>query len=1134
MSAAVLELDDLTYSYPDINPNDFQTLISAKEEFRELSAKRRDSIPKRGEFFPHQKLIHRYLHAYNRLFLIWKAGVGKTAGVGGFVEINRRHMIEGVVSYMNDYISATRTNIKRVVWLVKGKSVKIEVKKQLACVIAEEGQYDGESGQGSRMKDYYEVTTYGDFYKQINNHMKNADEFSQESLIKQYSGYVIIIDEVQNLRIDPDTLKSLETDDDRRNRVKLYNAFHQLFHDIKRSIVVFLSASPAVNTPNEIPLTMNLLLPLDNQMSIKDSSGKSIDYSQVPLNELRKYFEGYISFLTNQESEAIPEYSGVSFYEEYQNYLTSNGERYPVYNVHGKEYKSKLTLMFDPMHVFQFQNYLKYTGTMTEFRVQERQAALFIYPDGSTGSEGFNKYIMTDEATGDYKFRDDEHGQYLKRQVSTLPGLYQFSAKFARAAKRCIESEGVCFVFIDFVRGSGTVDFSLCLQQLQLANNKNKPMTRFNPRSNILQEFSGKSKNKCFNSKKNVIGLTESDGVNIPFTVARLTNVTSEQENILNVSNSDNNWNGQFIKVIIGSPLAREGLNLSHITVTDIMGPGWNEANTYQAVGRTLRATSHDVRLRKLKEIAVSEGKNPDNITIKVDIALHAAVGPTNPIDGYRMHEPTADLDIYRMSEIKNIQITKLIRKMKKLAFDCQIHKLRNTPSRAVDFSAECDYDICDFKCADPVPDKIDYSSYNVLYGQDKIDQIKVELELFFRYNSLTTYEKLFEKYSNYDSKFIIKAINQMIKDKYVLTNQYGQQVYIYVDMGSIYTRSGYPTNTVHTGMADSYYSQNLTGIYINDLETAMFKVDIDNQCQLLQAISKLVPDSPEFLEVFKQLNIESKVNLLERSMYQYYINGVENNIGIYIITQYNADNKIFILQEPKEKINKLSIAMSTRGEGIGRKANIDKSGKYILAEILKTPETPNNEYVYLHILYIQAKHTAGYTQNRKSIIRILKPSEHLGWRYVTEYEHPIYDNHIINTLEITDDKFKKFNHYGSYDRDIELFATGSKAPGKFKIYNNAHKIGINYDNVKNSELIAILWELKIPIPPEYIVNTQYLNKVNVIENIKNKLKMKAEELYQFTDDKLLYYYMLHNLTKYKVALPLFKYFVDNDLMKMI
>jgi len=71
-----LELEDLVYTYPEYDVKHFQTLISAKEEFKEVAATVKEPTPKRGELFRHQKFIKRLMIQYDEQLIMWSTGLG--------------------------------------------------------------------------------------------------------------------------------------------------------------------------------------------------------------------------------------------------------------------------------------------------------------------------------------------------------------------------------------------------------------------------------------------------------------------------------------------------------------------------------------------------------------------------------------------------------------------------------------------------------------------------------------------------------------------------------------------------------------------------------------------------------------------------------------------------------------------------------------------------------------------------------------------------------------------------------------------------------------------------------------------------------------------------------------------------
>ena len=65
-----IELEDLVYTYPPYNVENIQTLISGKEEFREIAGLPSEPPPKRGELFRHQKSLDWDLRPQRVLHLI--------------------------------------------------------------------------------------------------------------------------------------------------------------------------------------------------------------------------------------------------------------------------------------------------------------------------------------------------------------------------------------------------------------------------------------------------------------------------------------------------------------------------------------------------------------------------------------------------------------------------------------------------------------------------------------------------------------------------------------------------------------------------------------------------------------------------------------------------------------------------------------------------------------------------------------------------------------------------------------------------------------------------------------------------------------------------------------------------------
>lgn len=68
---------------------------------------------------------------------------------------------------------------------------------------------------------------------------------------------------------------------------------------------------------------------------------------------------------------------------------------------------------------------------------------------------------------------------------------------------------------------------------------------------------------------------------------------TNIQNNLLEIFNSDDNINGDIIKVILGSASIMEGVSLKTVKHVHILNPWWNESRIEQVIGRAVRQHSH-------------------------------------------------------------------------------------------------------------------------------------------------------------------------------------------------------------------------------------------------------------------------------------------------------------------------------------------------------------------------------------------------------------------------------------------------------------------------------------------------------------------------------------------------------------
>ena len=248
----------------------------------------------------------------------------------------------------------------------------------------------------------------------------------------------------------------------------------------------------------------------------------------------------------------------------------------------------------------------------------------------------------------------------------------------------------------------------------------------------------------------------------------------------------------QKVKVVLISQTGAEGLDLKFIRQVHILEPWYNMSRIEQIVGRAVRTCSH---------------KALPFVQRNVELYLYGTLNIS--MDDANLEE-TADLYLYRLAEIKAIQIGKVSRVLKEVSIDCILNKgqmnfseenMSANQVKAVTlslssggkledykigdkpFSSMCDYmESCSYTCK---PDKeindddVRLDTYNedfIVMNNDKlIYKIKQLLKerFFYKKSELVTLLNIVKPYPLVQ---INAALHQLTEDKneYV-TDKYGR-----------------------------------------------------------------------------------------------------------------------------------------------------------------------------------------------------------------------------------------------------------------------------------------------------------------------------------------------------------------------
>ena len=766
---------DFLPKYPSIEENNngtynenFNLSIYKKKEFYEERLTAFEDFPtSSGMLLKHQKIISRFLSSYtpyDQLLLVHEMGTGKTCSAIGAIE-----------KIKNENNSFTGALI-----LARGKNILGNFKDELLFKCTD-GRYipenfnnltDNEKIHRTRkmIEPYYNLRTFKTFAKEIQN---SPDEI----IINNYSNKIIVIDEIHNIRIKNKDAEDLDT----------YREINRFLHIVKNCKILLMSGTPMKDDPSEIADVMNLILPLDKQFTGNFSEEYMVEKNGImtikkdKVDELKDKFTGRISYLKASSSQVQKNFVGVSI---------GTLKYFKVFPTIMQEFQSEKYIEAYNKDVNIEQAEYKQSGIYEN----SSQAILFVFPDGSYGKKGYNKYIelKTSKITSNkiFSFRDNSFTSLfknLKTDREKINKLKEFSIKYAAIIENILlaEEQGKsCFIYNELVHGSGSLLFSLILQD--------------------IFGFSKSSGVEPANSKRRRFGLLIGGSTK-----------KNEIRQIISRFNKPDNMHGEVIRLIIGSSIVSEGITLKNVQVEHIVTPHWNYSETSQAISRGWRFGSHEDLLRA-------------GIIPTLDIYQHVSLSSENNMSN------SVDLLKYEISEKKDVSIKNIEHVIKKAAVDCALNYDRNYVP-GYDNERDCEYGKCRYKCYDisrnligNLQDSdIDLSTYNIYYSEVQISKMVKLISGYFRNNFETTLEILqtlpeVQKYSDFE---IITALRNIINNNIIVKNRFGFPSYLR-EKNNVY----FLVNYIHTEnkYLFSYYNKNPIIKDKKDFSTIVYSKIVD------------------------------------------------------------------------------------------------------------------------------------------------------------------------------------------------------------------------------------------------------------------------------------------------------------------
>ena len=376
---------------------------------------------------------------------------------------------------------------------------------------------------------------------------------------------------------------------------------------------------------------------------------------------------------------------------------------------------------------------------------------------GKEGISRIMKYKETSVFKGDYEFKTDTYGK-----VFSLEEIGKYSGKIKNICESVKNSEGVVLVYSQYIEG-GLVPIALALEEMGLI--------RAGGRKSLFKSKPTETVDALTMKPKSEVSENFSAASYIMISGDKLLSPNNKED--VDLATNPDNFNGSKVKVILISQAGSEGLDFKFIRQVHILDPWYNMNRIEQIIGRAVRTCSH-----KLLPFLMRN----------VELYRYGSLVE-------KTREEAADLYVYRLAELKSIQIGAVSRLLKEVAVDCLLNyeqtgftvsDMNRTVSQKLStgqtieyqvgdrpYSSTCDYqEKCSYKCmpsADITEEDITYDTYNENFIMMNVDKITSRIRQLFMERFYYKKERLIMEINavkNYPIIQINAALTQLIDDK--------------------------------------------------------------------------------------------------------------------------------------------------------------------------------------------------------------------------------------------------------------------------------------------------------------------------------------------------------------------------------
>jgi len=804
--------------YPNIYDNEFYKNIVNKKEFyinripeKRLSEENYcNKKDKEFELLPQQAFLKNYVSEdthYLNIGIIHGTGVGKTNSAISISE-NLQTMVEkynskiyilvpGQDSKNNFIYKGILGDLTKDKYITKEEREEIKILEKVNTINSKEEikKINRRVTQRYKKKGHYRVMGYEEFAnrvigrKDVDKKIGSYKKDDEGEFIRKISG--LKIDNVDNCVLIVDEAHNILNNNDYRKAV---------YDIMKRSVntpLILLTATPMYHTPTQIISFLELIrlpihqekLKINDIFKVYDDFNKEYELHPNGLDIIKQLSKGYISYLRGIDPTTFP------------NRIEIGDIPRPI-DVLKKNYIKYTPLVRCEMSKLQYATYLNeyngknpkpiiYLSNMVLPNPENDKLGLFknddienIYSDSNNLKKLKNKYNINVSYFNENLLIS---GDILKKE-----NLVKYSPKYTKVLENmeiAINNKcGKIFIYIEDIRGVGLLMFSQILKENGYLQYSSEIQTY---KDNNLDVETGLILKKHRASQK-----VKSEFKPSKFIIISGSEDSKLRQKLIDKFNSPDNIKGHKIKILLGSKVTRESIDLKAIRQIHIINAQWNFSTIEQIIGRGIRHCSHS-------------GLTGEKRNVYVFKYVSSVPG--------KKYKESAEEKIYREIEKAHVTVKKIERALKESAVDCVLNKRGNVFPEEIKESKncsnpknnhlcdrKCDYMECDYKCDYELPkDKegnyqvlklkdLNKDTYTINFANNEIEKIISIIKKIFsesHVESLNTIkEYISEKYENkyFENEYIYVSLNRMLLEKINLKDKYQIDGYL-IYRGSYY-----------------------------------------------------------------------------------------------------------------------------------------------------------------------------------------------------------------------------------------------------------------------------------------------------------------------------------------------------------